>query len=92
MSRPTEGELYKELQALVKWEAFALSLPGIKKTPDIDIITRDHPNDAQAQKLSLFSLWLRRSPNASWQDVINALETAQELNLAKQLKVNKVCI
>ena len=92
MSRPTEGELCKELHSLVRWEEFALSLPEIKQPPDIDIIKRDNPNDTQAQKRSLFSLWLRKSPIASWQDVIDALETAKEFALAKQLKVSKVCM
>ena len=92
MSRPTEGELYKELCHLTEWEAFALNLPGIKQPPDIDRIKRDYPYDTQAQKRSLFSLWLRRCPNASWQDVINALETAQEFTLAQKLKVSKVCM
>ena len=83
-SRPTESELDLELADLVHWQRFATHLPDITRT-DIDMIKKNRL-DVADQKLALFGTWLRKSSDASWNDVISALEKAQEKNLADTLR------
>ena len=71
-SRPTESELDLELVELVNWQIFATHLPDLTRG-DIEQIEQDN-----RQKLELFGTWLRRRPNASWNDIILSLEKARE--------------
>ena len=86
-SRPTERELDLELAELVYWQRFATHLPDITR-PDIEAIEINRPYVAD-QKLALFGTWLRKSSDARWNDVISALEKAEEKRLADTLR--KVC-
>ena len=87
-SRPTERELDLKLAELVHWLRFATQLPDITRT-DIEEIKINNPLNVKHQKLDLFGTWLRKSSDASWNDVISALEKAQEKRLADTLR--KVC-
>ena len=69
---------------MVNWEKFALHLPQITQ-PDIDIIKRDNSFNTASQKQALFNKWLRLYPNASWEHVIMALETADENSIAQTI-------
>ena len=82
-SRPTESKLDLELADLVNWQKFAIHLPDITRG-DIEEIEKNR-NDIAEQKLALFGTWLRKSSDASWNDVISALEKAQEKRLADTL-------
>ena len=84
-SRPTECELDLQLADLVNWQSFATHLPDLTR-PDIEEIKINNPLNVKHQKLDLFGTWLRKSPNATWNDVISALEKAQEKNLADTLR------
>ena len=86
-SRATESELDLELADLVHWQRFATHLPDITRT-DIDVIEKNRL-DVADQKLALFGTWLQKSSNASWNDVISALEKAKEKRLSDTLR--KVC-
>ena len=84
-SRPTESELDLELVELVNWQIFATHLPDLTRG-DIEQIEQDN-RDFRRQKLELFGTWLRRCPNASWNDIILSLEKAREYTLADAIKI-----
>ena len=86
-SRPTESKLDLELVELVDWQRFATHLPNLTRA-DIEEIEKNR-NDIKDQKLELFGTWLRKSSDATWNDVISALERAQEKRLSDTLR--KVC-
>ena len=83
-SKPEFDKLTLWLGPLINWQNFGVFLPGIK---------REHIQSIQIdcrgighQKSELYDVWLRVNPNATWQDVITALETAQENALAAEIK------
>ena len=83
-SRPTERELDLELVKLVDWQVFATHLPGLERE-NIEQIQRNN-HEVHLQKLELFGTWLRIHPDASWKDVVLALENARENTLAEAVK------
>ena len=85
MSKPTVKELDEYLRDLVKWERFALHLPGMDQT-DIDTIKRNRRDDVDDCKLEIYKAWLKVYPESSWDDVIQALEKAKENNIASAIK------
>ena len=87
-SRPKECELDLELADLAHWQRFAIHLPDLTGG-DIQEIELNNPQNVAQQKLNLFGTWLQKSSNASWNDVISALEKAQEKRLSDALR--KVC-
>ena len=81
--RPQYDQLLELLDTLVNWQKFGAFLPGIK-SEHIQVIERDvRGNDLQ--KVALFSKWLSVHPEASWQDVLSALEKSQEYSLASKV-------
>ena len=81
--RPQYDQLIEFLDTLVNWQKFGAFLPGIK-SEHIQVIERDiRGNDLQ--KTALFSKWLSVHPEASWQDVLSALEKSQEYSLASKV-------
>ena len=81
--RPQYDQLIELLDTLVNWQKFGTFLPGIK-SEHIQVIERDiRGNDLQ--KATLFSKWLSVLPEASWQDVLSALEKSQEYSLASKV-------
>lgn len=83
-SVPTIQELDKTLDKLVDWERFALHLPGMTWEDIKEIKRNDRQNNCQ--KMALYNHWLDRHPNASWNDVNSALESAKENTIAEQIK------
>ena len=81
----SEKELDEQLGGLVEWEHFALYLPRISSA-DIAVIKRNNPLNNSNQKISLYEKWLRLFPQASWDNVIDALEKAKEYTIAKQIQ------
>ena len=54
---------------------------------DLHGIKVSHPQDGiKTWKIEMFRLWLRSDPNASWKDVVQALEKAKNFTLAARLK------
>ncbi len=86
MSRPNLRELHENLSGIVKWEIFALYLPGISDD-DIFVIEKNKRDDVVDQKFALYKKWLEVCPTASWKDVINALEKVKENTVAEQIKM-----
>ena len=86
MEKPTVEGLVENLKDLVRgWKTFAIHLPEIEQ-PDIDTIESDRRDDTVDQKQRLYDKWLRAYPEASWEDVIVALEKAKENKIAKSLR------
>ena len=77
--RPKYDQLIELLDTLVNWQKFGTFLPGIK-SEDIQVIERDN-RGTDKQKATLFSKWLSVCPEASWQDVMSALQKSRELAL-----------
>ena len=84
--RPKYDQLIELLDTLVNWQKFGTFLPGIK-SEHIQVIERDI-RGTDLQKSALFSKWLSVHPEASWQDVVFALEKSQEYTLASKLYQN----
>ena len=84
-STPSESELDLELAELVNWQRFATHLPDLTRG-DIEQIEQDK-RDIQQQKLELYGTWLRRCPNASWNDIVIALEKSKETTRANVIKM-----
>ena len=89
-SRPTESEQDLKLAELVNWQIFATHLPDLTRG-DIEQIEQDN-RDVRRQKLELYGTWLRRCPNASWNDIVLALEKARENALADAIKKKSISI
>ena len=83
--KPTVADLNEQLDDLVEWEVFGTHLRGIK-SKDIEIIRRDEVANTPRQKIALYNKWLSVCPDATWSDVVIALEKAQEFTLAEQVK------
>ena len=81
--RPKYDQLIELLDTLVNWQKFGIFLPGIKGE-HIQAIERDKKENDQ-QKAALFIKWLHVHPEASWQDVLSALEKSQEYALASYI-------
>ena len=84
-AKPEMPELDIHLKKLVYWDRFALHLPGIEQA-HINIIKGNNRGDLVAQKLKLYEKWLSVFPGASWNDVIQALEKAEENAIASNLR------
>ena len=82
-NRPQYDQLIELLDSLVNWQAFGMFLPGIKRE-EIQVIECENIRFNQ-QKAALFSKWLHVHPEASWQDVLYALEKSQEYSLASKV-------
>ena len=82
----TVRDLDDHLRDLVKWKRFALYLPGIDQS-NIEVIVTEKRDDVAEQKLLLFSKWLSVHPKATWEDVTQALEKADEFTIANKLRM-----
>ena len=72
----------KQLKPLADWKPFALCLPGITQS-HVNIIDRNAHHNKIA---TLHKKWLQIHPQASWRDVITALETCHEDEVAETVK------
>ena len=86
MSALTVQEMDECLKGLVNWQRFAIHLPEIEPE-DISIIVNNKRDDICDQRLALYEKWLHAYPDASWDDVIQALEIVKEDTIASKLKV-----
>ena len=88
--RPQHNQLLELLNNLVNWQKFGAFLPGIERE-DIEVIECESSGVDQ-QKAALFGKWLRIHPEASWEDVLSALEKSREYTLASNVyqKCNEV--
>ena len=83
-SKPTVAQLTEYLGSLNKWQTFGGFLLGIQDNHIEKIELDCHGVDNQ--KRGLYSKWLEVCPDASWQNVITALEKADKKALAADIK------
>ena len=67
----------------VKWQDLGLHL-GVKKY-DLNVIKMDNPKSVEDCKREMFDKWLRITPNASYQQVVEALQVMGEISEANKL-------
>ena len=84
--RPDISLLTEWLEPLVDWKPFGLGLPGITYS-DISKIEAENTK-IDEQKLALYSKWLSIAPEATWADVINALNKRRENKLVQNIRRN----
>ncbi len=83
-SRPILKDLMRELDTIVDWQLLLLNM-GMEKHEN-DKVERNNPGDVDHQKLDAFDKWLRKTPDACWKTVIDALFEVKELVLANKLE------
>ena len=74
--------LCEELSAVSDWYRLGLKL-GV---PDyrLDEIQRNH--SSSRWKIEMLKMWRQLNPNASWMNVVRALQRIEELSLAKMIR------
>ena len=85
MGKPTVLKLVEHLVDLTDWIKFAQHLPEIKEN-HIDQIKEDNKGKVNDQKRALYNKWLQLYPDATWNDVIEALEKAERKDIAEKVK------
>ena len=89
MEKPTVLKLVEYLVDLTDWIKFAQHLPGIEER-HIDQIKEENKGKVDDQKRALYKKWLEVYPDASWNDVIEALEKAERKDIALTVKTQEV--
>ena len=82
--KPEVKDLVLWLKDLVDWVPFAEQLPGIRQA-HIQLIEAQNRGKIDAEKRELFIKWLAVYPDASYNDVVNALEKAEQMELAEEI-------
>ena len=83
---PTVHLLAKELKEVNDWYTFgvALDIP----VRQLRIIQSSNPHAGVDRWLvDMFEYWLSSNPDASWKDIIQALEQTDQLVLAAEVKI-----
>ena len=84
--RPDTATLCNELASVSDWHKLGLQL-GVQGY-ELDQIERSHPTEGcDGWKRETFSLWLKRTPNASWRDVVGALRRMRENTEAERIEL-----
>ena len=89
MAKPTVLKLVEYLVDLTDWIKFAQHLPRIEER-HIDQIKEENKGKVDDQKRALYKKWLEVYPDASWNDVIEALEKAERKDIAFTIKTQEV--
>ena len=85
LGRPDTATLCNELVSVSDWRTLGLNL-GVQHY-ELDQIETSHPTGGCGRwKQETFSLWLRRTPRASWRDVIRALRRMEENTVAETIE------
>ena len=87
--KPTVLKLVEYLRDLTDWIKFAQYLPGIEER-HIDQIKEENKEKVDDEKRALYKKWLEVYPDASWNDVIEALEKAERKDIALTVKTQEV--
>ena len=71
--KPDVYSLNLGLMRLNKWSKFAICLPGMNHS-EIETIRMENRNEIANQTMAVFARWLELYPDATWDDVLKALE------------------
>ena len=86
ISPPSVHLLVKELKEVKDWYVFgvALDIP----VRQLNAIQSSNPHGGVERWLvDMFEYWLNSNPDASWKDIIQALEQTDQLVLAAKVKI-----
>ena len=84
-TRPALNDLSAEVKEVSDWHQLGLYL-GIDST-SLDTIQTKYPNVGNTRwRNEVLSEWLRKEENASWEDVINALNQMGEKRIALRIR------
>lgn len=86
-TRPNLTHLANNIHT-TKWFELGLQLTG--NVRELDLIGRNHTNDARSALLNMLGFVLREDPELSWDKVVLALQTIGEQNMAKTI-LDKFC-
>ena len=76
--------LCRELISVSDWRSLGLNL-GVRDY-ELNEIERSHPTEGCGRwRQETISLWLRRTPSASWETVVKALQKTRENTLAVRI-------
>ena len=76
--------LSSELTTITNWYQLGVYLN--LQTHELDKIQQDHAHHGNdRQMLGMLALWLRRTPNATWGDMVSALQQMGENRVAKNI-------
>ena len=89
MEKPKVLKLVEYLVDLTDWIKFAQHLPGIEER-HIDQIKKENRDKVDEERRALYKKWLEVYPDASWNDVIEALEKAERKDIALKVKTQEV--
>ena len=89
MEKPTVLKLVGYLVDLTDWIKFAQHLPGIEER-HIDQVKKENRDKVDDERRALYKKWLAVCPDASWNDVIEALEKAERKDIALTIKTQEV--
>ena len=65
-----------------------MQLLDTEQHDQLEIINCDHPNNVEECCSKMFSHWLTVDPDATWDKLLNALETIDYNVLAKSIQIN----
>ena len=82
--KPEVKDLALWLKDLVDWVPFAQQLPGIGEA-NIDTIRAENRGKISDEKRALFTEWLEVYPDASYNDVVNALKKVEKMAMAGKI-------
>ena len=81
----TVKNLFSELTTITNWYQLGVYLN--LQTHELDKIQQDHAyHGNDRQRLEMLRLWLRRTPNATWDDVVSALQQMGEDRVAENIR------
>ena len=76
--------LCRELISVSDWRSLGLNL-GVRDY-ELDQIESSNPNEGCGRwRQEAISLWLQRTPSASWKNVVNALQEMRQYTLAERI-------
>ena len=87
---PSVAALLRELKRVKNWHMLGIYLdvpPEELKAISQQFLNAEGIDRCKAE---LFELWLKLTPNASWDDVVSALEGISEKRLAEEIKSRQV--
>ena len=86
-TRPNLTDLANNIHT-TKWFELGLQLTG--NVRELDLIGRNHQNDARSALLDMLGFVLREDPELSWDKIVQALQTISEVSIAKTIQ-DKFC-
>ena len=77
--------LSSELQSVTNWYQLGIHL-GLE-THELDMVQMDYAHQGNdRQRLQMLDLWLQRTPNATWENVVRALELIGRNRVAENIR------